>query len=1086
MSQLDKTRKEVSDAVSNFTTLFRQVKKPLPTETGDGTYVTDQEKSKIDEVEEGLKDLSDLNITDFETLKTALKQKIDGEPTDDRTYFMEHLIRTAAKLPDESKLSEDITSAFLTQLWNDLQHPPQSYLGSKYQYRQADGSYNSLVHPQLGAAGTPYARTVQPQTLQPTALPDAGVVFDSLMSRKIHEKHPNGISSMLFYLASIIIHDLFRTNHTDFRISDTSSYLDLSPLYGSNEAEQKNMREYEDGRIKPDCFSEERLLLFPPGVSCLLIMFNRFHNSVVKQLAEINEGGKFTKPVEGDKNPHAKTKEQYDEDLFQTGRLITCGLYVNMVLLDYVRTILNLNQTDRDWDLNPRMDIKGLEKGTGNQVSAEFNLIYRWHSTISDRDEKWTEELWQSIFPGKGPKDIGKVDLLKKFQEIGEKTSPDPIKRDYHGLKRDSKTGNLDEDAMAKILTESVEDCANSFGAQRVPAVMRVIEILGIEQARTWNVATLNELRKYFQLKPYSTFEEINPDKHVADQLRRLYDHPDLVEMYPGLVAEDAKEPMVPGSGLTPSYTVSRAVLSDAVALVRGDRFYTIDYHPKKLTNWGYSLVESDKAIDHGAVASKLFLTAFPNHFKQNSVYVHYPLTIPSKMKEALSDLGEAHMYDFEKPTPTGEPQIVFSYNTAEEILSDKETFRVTWGPAMEFLMGKPADNFMLAGDGYENLASRQLVEKAIYIDGWQKEVKEYYISMTERLLRERSYKLGDELNQVDIVRDVGNAIHVHFCADLFSLPLKTAQNPYGVFSEQELYMIMAGVFTVVFFDLDPASSFGLRQKAQKATQALGKLVELNVKQVHNGGILEAAMQLIYPDHSPLKLYGEHMIKRLLASGTSVHELVWAHIMGTAGGMVPNQGQLFAQCLEYFLTEGKAHLPEIQRLARLNDDASFKELMHYMMEGSRLGGETGVFRYASKDVEIEDSGRKLSFKRGDKLMISLRAASRDPIVFPDPDTVKVDRPIESYIHLGAGTHQCLGLPMVQTTLTAMLKVVVGKLDNLRVAQGKQGQISKIEMPLAPEDVEKKEWRYHKYLTETGNSFFPFPCALKVNWDGDMV
>ncbi len=62
----------------------------------------------------------------------------------------------------------------------------------------------------------------------------------------------------------------------------------------------------------------------------------------------------------------------------------------------------------------------------------------------------------------------------------------------------------------------------------------------------------------------------------MADQLRHLYEHPDFVELYPGLVTEGAKKPMVPGVGICPGYTVSRAVLSDAVALVRGDRFYTV------------------------------------------------------------------------------------------------------------------------------------------------------------------------------------------------------------------------------------------------------------------------------------------------------------------------------------------------------------------------------------------------------------------------------------------------------------------------------------------------------------------------------
>jgi linoleate 10R-lipoxygenase len=78
------------------------------------------------------------------------------------------------------------------------------------------------------------------------------------------------------------------------------------------------------------------------------------------------------------------------------------------------------------------------------------------------------------------------------------------------------------------------------------------------------------------------------------------YEHPDYVEMYPGMVSESAKIPMVPGVGIAPTFTISRAILSDAVALVRGDRFYTIDYNPKNLTNWGYREVQYDLAVQQG------------------------------------------------------------------------------------------------------------------------------------------------------------------------------------------------------------------------------------------------------------------------------------------------------------------------------------------------------------------------------------------------------------------------------------------------------------------------------------------------------
>ena len=45
-----------------------------------------------------------------------------------------------------------------------------------------------------------------------------------------------------------------------------------------------------------------------------------------------------------------------------------------------------------------------------------------------------------------------------------------------------------------------------AFGARNVPAIMKAIEILGIQQGRYWKVATLNEVRKFFKLKPHATF----------------------------------------------------------------------------------------------------------------------------------------------------------------------------------------------------------------------------------------------------------------------------------------------------------------------------------------------------------------------------------------------------------------------------------------------------------------------------------------------------------------------------------------------------------------------------------------------------
>jgi hypothetical protein len=1071
-SELSKLRDSVESKFSSFAALMGAASAPLP-ETGDGSHLAPEEPAGlIQKINSTLRDMSHLRIENIQTLLEAQKQKMTGEPTDDKTYFMEGLIRTAAALPDGSKTRDAVTHKFLEQLWNDLEHPPQSYLGAKFQYRSADGSNNSLVHPQLGAAGTPYARTVKPAMMQTPARPDPGVVFDSIMSRKHAELHPNRISSMLFYLASIIIHDCFRTSHEDYSVSLTSSYLDLSPLYGSNQTEQDMMRTFVDGKIKPDCFSEARLLFFPPGVGAMLIMFNRFHNYVVENLALVNEQNRFPKPANeapkttGDeakdkaaKEKYEASKKKYDNDLFQTGRLITCGLYVNIILIDYVRTILDLNRTDSNWQLNPRADMENVAIGVGNQVSAEFNLVYRWHSTVSDRDEKWTQELWDGMFgKGRAPKTIGKYEFLGKLNEVYKTTDPDPSKRKFAGLTR-NEDGTLPEQGLVDILVSSIEDCANSFGPNRVPAVFRAIEVLGIEQARSWNLGSLNEFRKYFDLEPHKTFESITSDKYVQDQLKHLYDHPDKVEIYPGIVVEDAKKPMAPGSGLCPGYTVSRAVLSDAVALVRGDRFYTKDYNPSTLSNWGYRLVDSDTDIDNGCVFYKLFQTAFPKHFKQNSVYSHYPLTIPSAMHEALKDLKKDKLYDFTKPTPAGRTHIIKDYKVATSILADQATFKIKWDSAKDYTLGPSAKDFMLSNSSAA--ASKDVMSKALYPSYWQAQVRSFYTAKTRSLLASKSVHIAD-FNQVDIIRDIGNIAPVHFCSEAFMLPLKSTVHPHGIFTEAEIYLIMSSIAAL---DVDPAIAFPLHVKARKATHLLGEIVEKNVDAMHNFGFLHTITKAIWPSDDEasksglLEDFGAPALKRLLSSGLTAEQLVWAHILPTCADLVAKQGQLFAQIIEFFLLgSGKSVWSDIQKLAQLDSEDAWDELEHYILEAGRLNAEENILRSVSSASP--------PYTKGDTVVLDIHELSLDSSAFFNPDEIDLTRPIDSYIHLDQDNGA-----MQRVALTAMVREVA-RLKGLRPAAGPQGKVHKVKRNVGgEEDV--------VYLTEMQDMYFPWPCGKFV-------
>lgn len=663
------------------------------------------------------------------------------------------------------------------------------------------------------------------------------------------------------------------------------------------------MRTFKDGKLKPDAFADKRLLGNPPGVCILLVMFNRFHNHVATTLADINENNRFDKPK--DENDQAAWKK-YDEQLFQTARLVTSGLYINITLIDYVRNIINLNRVDTTWTLDPRQEMgtavgtkAGSEAGVGNVVSAEFNLCYRWHSCISEMDEKWIDDFYDELI-GEGHRGghIDMRDLMMALKRFEATIPEDPGERTFNHFKR-GPDGKFSDDDLVEALATAIEQPGGAFGARNVPRSMKPVEMLGIMRGRKWNLAGLNEFRKHFGLKSYDTFEEINSDPAVAESLRNLYQHPDYVELYPGIVAEEAKTPMVPGVGIAPTYTISRVVLSDAVALVRGDRYYTTDYHPGNLTNWGFSEVNYDMTVNHGCVFYKLFLRAFPQHFKGNSVYAHYPMVTPPETRQILTNLGRADRFDYSRPKFSAPRINITSYGAAKYILTDQDKYKVAWQEGLGHLMDDGGRRFMLSGDTPLHARQRECMGSLLYREGWQKAIKSFYAQTAKNLLATKSYKLAGK-TQVDIVRDVGNLSHTHFVARVFNLPLKTPENPRGVFAEQELYMILAVIFVCIFFDIDPAKSFPLRQKAREVAQQLGKLIETNVKLATKVGMSGLFTKKPPRGEDPLAEYGVNMAKGLRKKGLSVYDAAWSQILPTAGAMVPNQAQVVSCSLFFF------------------------------------------------------------------------------------------------------------------------------------------------------------------------------------------
>jgi hypothetical protein len=54
-----------------------------------------------------------------------------------------------------------------------------------------------------------------------------------------------------------------------------------------------------------------------------------------------------------------------------------------------------------------------VERGRGNANSVEFNLLYRWHATLSEPDVEWLENTFARSFAGKTAEQISINDFKK-------------------------------------------------------------------------------------------------------------------------------------------------------------------------------------------------------------------------------------------------------------------------------------------------------------------------------------------------------------------------------------------------------------------------------------------------------------------------------------------------------------------------------------------------------------------------------------------------------------------------------------------------------------------------------------------------
>ena len=100
------------------------------------------------------------------------------------------------------------------------------------------------------------------------------------------------------------------------------------------------------------------------------------------------------------------------------------------------------------------------------------------------------------------------------------------------------------------------------------------------------------------------------------------------------------------------------------------------------------------------------------------------------------------------------------------------------------------------------------------------------------------------------------------------------------------------------------------------------------------------------------------------------------------------------------------------------------------------------------------------------------SANVDPVAFPDPLEVKLDRPESTYVNYGWGPHHCIGQEINIIANTAILRTFA-RLPGFRRAPGPQGELKYVIKDNVVKVFLQEDWGSYW--------FFPTSMSLEIIW-----
>ncbi|GFS20854.1 prostaglandin G/H synthase 2-like [Elysia marginata] len=371
-----------------------------------------------------------------------------------------------------------------------------------------------------------YARCLPPVPLDcPTPmgvkgkekLPDVDLLLKTFFTREKFRPDPQGSSVLMTFFAQHFTHMFFKTAYKDNPGSTWSGHgVDMTSIYGSNVTDEHRLRSFKDGKLKLQILNNEEFPMYSkdapvymtypsavpqesrfalghpffgllPGLFLFQTIWMREHNRVCDILREDHP-------------------DWDDERLFQTGKLITLGQTIKIVVEDYVQHLASYYVYVA---FKPEV-LFGYPFQYSNKIVVEFNHLYHWHPLMPD-----SFNISGNIVEMKDY--IFRSDLVVKH---GTAAMTDSLSR--------QRAGHMSHHNHGAVTMHVLRDT--------------------ILQGREMRFQSFNNYRARFNLKPYASFEELTGEKKMAAELERLYGDVDAVEMYVGMLLEKRRKRALFGS----------------------------------------------------------------------------------------------------------------------------------------------------------------------------------------------------------------------------------------------------------------------------------------------------------------------------------------------------------------------------------------------------------------------------------------------------------------------------------------------------------------------------------------------------------